>query len=46
VDIDLNDVYVYDPATDKYGVSHFEKNVTAIALLEEGEGVSYPLKRR
>ncbi|BEJ12736.1 hypothetical protein CspHIS471_0211960 [Cutaneotrichosporon sp. HIS471] len=39
VDIDLNDVYVYDPATEKYGVNHFDKNVTAIALLEDGEGL-------
>lgn len=41
VDIDQNNVYVYDPASDKYGVSHFDKNVTAIALLEDQDGVSY-----
>lgn len=40
VDIDLNTVYVYDPNQDKYGYSHFDKNVTAIALLEGQEGVS------
>ncbi|RSH82843.1 hypothetical protein EHS25_005833 [Saitozyma podzolica] len=37
VDIDLNTVYVYDPKEDKYGYSHFDKNVTAIALLEEAQ---------
>lgn len=40
MDIDLNDVYVYDPASELYGLSHFDKNVTAIALLENQEGVS------
>lgn len=40
VDIDLNNVYIYDPLSNKYGYTHFDKNVTAIALLESGEGVS------
>lgn len=42
-DIDLNTVYVYQPSSDKYGYTHFEKNVTAIALLDSGEGVSVQL---
>lgn len=43
VDIDLNTVYVYDPKQGKYGYSHFDKNVTAIALLAGQEGVSVQL---
>ncbi|WOO78231.1 Regucalcin [Vanrija pseudolonga] len=39
VDIDLNAVYVYHPGLDKYGYSHFDKNVTAIALLASQDGL-------
>ncbi|OCF40867.1 hypothetical protein I317_05317 [Kwoniella heveanensis CBS 569] len=39
VDIELNNVFVYEPKSDKWGYSHFEKKVTAIALLQEQEGL-------
>ncbi|WVF69448.1 hypothetical protein IAT40_004225 [Kwoniella sp. CBS 6097] len=39
VDIELNNVFVYDPRDDKWGYSHFEKKVTAIALLEGSDGL-------
>ncbi|KAM0747081.1 hypothetical protein T439DRAFT_367376 [Meredithblackwellia eburnea MCA 4105] len=39
VDIDEGRVYVYDPKSNKYGYSQYDKKVTSIALLEEQDGL-------
>ncbi|TYJ51624.1 hypothetical protein B9479_007794 [Cryptococcus floricola] len=39
VDIEQNKVFTYEPSSGKRGYELFEKNITALALLENGDGL-------